>query len=66
MSYRNDFLEARKSGNWSKAEKILGELINVADVEDAEYEEQQKKAGEEIAKRMNKNDELARNFGKAI
>jgi len=66
MSYRNAFSEARKSGNWTAAEKIIGELINVAEVEDTEFEEQQKKAGEEIAERMNKQDELARNLGKKI
>lgn len=64
--YRNEFNEARKNGNWTKAEKLIGELINVAGVEDAEFEEQQRKAGEEIAERMNKNDELARNLGKKI
>ena len=66
MSYRNDFLEARSAGNWSKAEKLMGELINLTDSEDAEFDEQQKQMGAEIAERMNQQDELARNLGKKI
>jgi len=66
MTYRNEFNEARKTGNWEKAESLLGDLINLTEVEDAEYEEQQRKLGEETALRMNRNDELSRNLGKRI
>lgn len=66
MSYRSDFQKAREAGHWAAAEKIIGQLINLADVEDAEFDEQQRQKGEQVADRMNKNDELARNLGKTI
>lgn len=66
MSYRSEFNEARKNNHWAAAEKIIGQLINLADVEDVEYDNLMKQKGEELADRMNKNDELARNLGKTI
>ena len=66
MTYRNEFNEARKTGNWEKAESLLGDLINLTEVEDSEYQAKQVKMGADIAERMNRNDEKARNLGKRI
>jgi len=65
-NYRREFNEARQSGNWSKAESLLGDLINLTETDDEEFEEQQRKLGEETALRMNRNDKLAKDMGKGI
>lgn len=66
MSYRSEFAEAKKALNWTAAEKILGQLILVADVEDSEYDELQRKVGEAAADRMNKQDEISASMKKKL
>jgi len=66
LSYRNEFQNAKSTGNWSKAESLISDLIDLTEVEDSEYQAKQVKMGADIAERMNRNDEKARNLGKRI
>ena len=66
LSYRNEFQNAKSTGNWSKAESLISDLIDLTEVEDAEYQAKQVKMGSDLAERMNKNDALAKNLAKGI
>lgn len=66
MDHRDRLEQARITNNWYAAQTIVNELINLTEVPDEAYLAAQKKAGEDLAERMNKNEAQAKSFGKPV